>query len=84
MPKTIYCPYFEYHSRVSLGLQCEVAAVAFRSREQRSEFVNRYCGSLTGWRSCTLSRSMTVDYEREMTYGKNGSERSERALAEGR
>ena len=68
MPIVMYCPFItvDYKSvNGKLRIRCERALIEFADGRERKEFICKYCGSLNGWKDCTIAQSAMRHYERE-------------------
>ena len=61
MAKMICCPW--YSGSVPDELHCKIARLRFATRQGRREYINRYCGSVDGWRGCSLAIHCNTEYE---------------------
>lgn len=67
MALTLYCPFLtvDYKDKNGkLRIRCERAVIEFASNVERKEYICKYCGSLTGWKGCTIAESTLNHYER--------------------
>lgn len=63
MPKTLTCPF--YTSEKRLALHCEGGCtLCFSDKAERVAHINQYCGSMDGWRRCTVARLLELRYEK--------------------
>lgn len=61
--KTWTCPFLKWDER--LKVHCEGGCcVAFCDREAYTEYTDRYCASLQGWKDCSVAASLLRYYER--------------------
>ena len=61
--KTFACPFFKWDEK--LAVHCEGGRVTFPDKEAALEYIDRYCGSPAGWRSCSVAASLLKYYERK-------------------
>lgn len=67
MPKVLYCPYVLTDcksKRGDLQLNCECGSLRFADKTEYNLFIDRYCGSIEGWKQCTLAKTLNEFYER--------------------
>ena len=68
MADTMYCPFLKVDYKDKKGflrVRCERAIIDFGTDAERKDYVCRYCGSLRGWRDCTVAQSIMKHYESE-------------------
>lgn len=61
--KTWCCPFFKRDER--LCVYCEGGQVRFYDLRCRNEYINRYCATVPGWKSCTIAGYLVHYYERK-------------------
>lgn len=59
--RTWCCPF--YRSDRKIKINCEPGSVIFPAHRDLSRFAKRYCGSVDGWRDCTLAKEKEREYE---------------------
>lgn len=60
--KKFACPFFTWDEKFKV--HCEGGCVKFRDRKEAGEYQDRYCASVTGWKDCTVAKSVENYYER--------------------
>ena len=53
-------------------IRCEGGKVDFKNAEHRLLFINSYCSSVLGWKSCSVAQGLLKFYEKEELYGIQG------------
>ena len=61
------CPFFRWDEREQI--HCEGGVVSFPDRESCAGYAGKYCGSVQGWKDCTIAKSMADYYERTESDG---------------
>jgi hypothetical protein len=68
MALTMYCPFFSVDYNDKQGKQkirCERASINFEGKKEFKEYVSQYCGSLRGWKECSIAESTLKHYDGE-------------------
>ena len=63
--KTFACPFFKWDER--LCVHCEGGRPSFPDRTAAQEYINQFCGDVTGWKNCSIARTLLRFYERTDT-----------------
>lgn len=61
--RTWTCPFFQWDERRKV--HCEGGGIAFTDGETFSAYAEKYCGSLEGWKACSIAAALLKQYERE-------------------
>lgn len=67
MAVTMYYPFLKVDYKDKNGklrIRCERATIDFPDDVERREFIKSYCGSIDGWKECTIAQSAISHYER--------------------
>lgn len=60
--KTFACPFFKWDER--LCVHCEGGRPTFPDRAAATEYIDRYCADVNGWRDCSIAKTLLRYYER--------------------
>lgn len=63
--KTFACPFFKWDER--LCVHCEGGRPTFPDRAAAQEFIDKHCGDINGWRTCSIAAVLLRYYERTDT-----------------
>lgn len=55
------CPFFKWDECDKI--HCEGGKLTFRSRKSIEDYAQKYCGSIEGWKKCTIAESVEMYYE---------------------
>ncbi len=56
------CPFFRWDERERIS--CEGGRMDFPDRMALTEYADRYCANVQGWKSCTMAEGLLRYYER--------------------
>lgn len=57
------CPFFKWDDQKSVG--CEGGKLRFPDKQSAVEYMDAYCASTSGWKSCAVAATLLNFYERQ-------------------
>lgn len=57
------CPFYKWDER--LKIHCEGNRIAFHDQKGIQDYANQHCASPSGWKNCSIAKSLLEYYERK-------------------
>lgn len=61
--RTWMCPFFGWDEKTKI--HCEAGRIVFGDDASLRAYAERHCGSITGWKSCTMAKNWMDYYARK-------------------
>ena len=59
------CPFFKWDEKGKT--HCEGGCMSMPDKKSYSDYADRYCGDIHGWKSCTFAAALLKYYDRTLT-----------------